>query len=59
MWRSDGTAAGTVKLQAKLTNNGSAVGGAAVTVKLDRQNAETVLFDDGKHDDEIEKAWRG
>ena len=42
---------GTVKLQAKLTNNGTPVRAAAVTVKADQQNTESVLFDDGKHGD--------
>ncbi|HEX2641111.1 MAG TPA: choice-of-anchor X domain-containing protein, partial [Pyrinomonadaceae bacterium] len=42
---------GTVKLQAKLTNNGAPVKAASVTVKVDQQNTEAVLFDDGKHGD--------
>ncbi|HZI17686.1 MAG TPA: choice-of-anchor X domain-containing protein [Pyrinomonadaceae bacterium] len=42
---------GSVKLQAKLTDDGAGVKGANVAVKIDGQGAETALLDDGKHGD--------
>lgn len=42
---------GTVKMQVKVTSNGTEVKGASVTAKIDQQNSEVVLFDDGKHGD--------
>jgi pimeloyl-ACP methyl ester carboxylesterase len=42
---------GGLKLQARVTAGGTAVKGAAVSVRLDGLPAETFLHDDGKHGD--------
>jgi membrane protease subunit (stomatin/prohibitin family) len=42
---------GTVKMQAALTNNGTVVKGATVSVKINNQTPEVALVDDGKHGD--------
>jgi hypothetical protein len=42
---------GTVKMQAALTNNGTVVKGAAISVKINNQTTEIALADDGKHGD--------
>ncbi|HLM61020.1 MAG TPA: choice-of-anchor X domain-containing protein, partial [Pyrinomonadaceae bacterium] len=42
---------GTVKMQAAFTNNGAAVKGAAISVKINKQTTEIALADDGKHGD--------
>ncbi|HLM59447.1 MAG TPA: choice-of-anchor X domain-containing protein, partial [Pyrinomonadaceae bacterium] len=42
---------GTVKMQAMLTNNGTAIKGAVVSVKINNKLTEIVLADDGKHGD--------
>lgn len=42
---------GAVALQAKLTNSGSPVTGAKVTVTVSGSNVVTILLDDGKHGD--------
>jgi hypothetical protein len=42
---------GSVKMQAMLTNNGIAVKGAIISVKINNQAPEIALADDGKHGD--------
>ena len=42
---------GGVKMQAALTNNGTPVKGAVVSVKINNQIPEIALIDDGKHGD--------
>jgi hypothetical protein len=42
---------GGVKLQAKFTDNGAAVGNAILKAKISGQSDEVAMFDDGKHGD--------